>query len=220
VVDGAITLGAAATGLALALPRLQRSGCEWCEPGPVDVRLQNALRWQESPDTARVVSDVLASGVVPAAAVLETILSARAAGRPREALVDLALVAEATTIATVSNELAKDLAARRRPEGGNRSFYSGHTSLAFSVATSAGTIASLRGYPGAPWFWAGGMTLATAVGYLRVAGDAHWTTDVVAGAAAGGLIGFAVPWLHRSRRSRIRWALTPGPRALALTAWR
>ena len=60
------------------------------------------------------------------------------------------------------------------------------------------TVATIRGSPAAPWAWGVGMALASGVAYLRVAGDAHWASDVLVGAAVGGGIGFAVPWfLHR-----------------------
>ena len=37
-------------------------------------------------------------------------------------------------------------------------------------------------------------TLGT--GILRIAADRHWATDILAGAAIGGLVGYAVPALH------------------------
>ncbi len=78
------------------------------------------------------------------------------------------------------------------------SFYSGHTNVAFSLAVSAGTVATLRGYRWAPWVWITGLSLATATGYLRVAGDKHYFTDVLAAAAMGSAIGFGVPFVfHR-----------------------
>jgi membrane-associated phospholipid phosphatase len=125
---------------------------------------------------------------------------------------DALVMLEAVALTADLNGASKDAFARRRPSaglgatgGGNKSFFSGHTSLAFALAASAGTISTLRGYPSAPWVWAGGMALASSVGYLRIAGDAHWATDVVTGAVVGGLVGFAVPWafhrVHRTPRS-------------------
>jgi membrane-associated phospholipid phosphatase len=61
------------------------------------------------------------------------------------------------------------------------------------------------------------MTLASAVGYLRVAGDQHWATDVLAGAAVGGLVGWAVPWVfHRVRRPGARVTVLPAPGGFAV----
>ncbi len=60
--------------------------------------------------------------------------------------------------------------------------------------------ASLRGYRGAPYVWALGVPLALLSGYLRIAADRHYTSDVLLGAALGSLFGGLVPWLlHRPR---------------------
>lgn len=87
------------------------------------------------------------------------------------------------------------------PSDNNLSFFSGHTTLAFAVATSSGTIASMRGYRLAPAVWAAGMSLAALSGYLRIAGDRHYLTDVLAAAAVGSAFGVGVPLLFHAPRS-------------------
>jgi membrane-associated phospholipid phosphatase len=137
---------------------------------------------------------------------------------------DALVIAQATAIAGLLNGIAKDSFARRRPNAGlqatgdaNTSFYSGHTTQAFALAAAAGTVSTIRGYPSAPWVWAGGMTLAAGVGYLRVAADQHWATDVLAGAAVSGLVGFAVPWVfHRVNSPGARVAVLPAPGGFAV----
>jgi len=79
----------------------------------------------------------------------------------------------------------------------NLSFPSGHTSRAFALATSAGMIAHMRGYAIEPMVWAVGVTLAATSGYLRIAADSHYLTDVLAGAALGTAAGLTVPLLMR-----------------------
>ena len=68
---------------------------------------------------------------------------------------------------------------RRRPNGTNRqSMPSGHTSTAFASATS---LAYSYG-----WKWGvPAYILATFVGLERIVENAHWTSDVVAGAVIG-----------------------------------
>jgi len=155
---------------------------------------------------ADVTSGVLANGVVPV-----SMLGYLGAGDAKAGLVDVLLVAEAAALAEVLTQGVKELAGRQRPwayfgpapghdgPAANNSFYSGHTSFAFSTVSAALTVALLRGYAGA-WVAGGaGFAAAAFVGYLRMAADQHCFTDVLAGAAVGGLVGFAVPDLFHGR---------------------
>ena len=84
------------------------------------------------------------------------------------------------------------------PADNNASFYSGHTSFVASLTAAVGTCASLRHRRLAWVVWAVGSALTLATGYLRIAADQHYATDVLAGAAVGGGLGFAIPYLaHR-----------------------
>lgn len=204
--DVPVTLGAGALAVGLSTKPLAPTRCRWCSTNGFDRSIRLHLVWSDTRG-AGTASDVLASGVLPAAALVHAGAQAWRHGDARLGLEDAIVIAEAVLIATDLNAASKDLFARRRPGAGPnasgaavKSFYSGHTSLAFSLATSAGTVASLRGYSSAPWVWGAGLGLATCVGYLRVAADAHWATDVLAGAAVSGLVGWAVPWVfHRVR---------------------
>lgn len=227
--DGAIVLlsGSAAAGLALFAGRLTPDRCRFCDPGAFDGNARDLLRW-ESPRSAAYASDVLANGLLPGAVLAHAALIAWDDGGPVQLGEDLLSVSEAVLLSIDLNLLVKSAAGRIRPaawaEGrtagtdSNRSFYSGHTALAFSLAAAAGTVSTIRGYRSAPWVWAVGMTLAAGVGYLRVAGDAHWVTDVLAGAVVGGTVGWAVPWtLHRPRGGRPPAVqLLPAPGGFAL----
>ena len=68
-----------------------------------------------------------------------------------------------------------------RPNGDARSFPSGHTSIAFSMAhfmhKEYGELSA--------WYSVGAYSCAAAVGIMRVAKNAHWISDVVAGAGIG-----------------------------------
>lgn len=209
--DGGLTLAAGGVAGALALwaGALTPDTCRFCRPGPFDERARTALVWRD-PGRAAIASDVFANGVLPVAAVAHAIVVAWGDGGARQAGEDLLVVSEAVLLSVDLNQAVKSGVGRIRPsawaegrlEGtaSNRSFYSGHTALAFSLASAAGTVATIRGYRSAPWVWVIGMSLAAGVGYLRVGADAHWVTDVLAGAALGGAVGFAVPWtLHRPR---------------------
>lgn len=68
-----------------------------------------------------------------------------------------------------------------RPSGGNHSFPSGHTSFAFSMAHFMHREYGHRSV----WYSVAAYSSAAAVGYMRVAKNAHWISDVVAGAGIG-----------------------------------
>lgn len=79
----------------------------------------------------------------------------------------------------------------RRPNGGEHSFPSGHTSISFSAAEF---VRERYGWPaGAPAY-----VLAAFVGYSRIESRAHHPRDVAAGAAIGALSAFTFttrpPW--------------------------
>jgi len=87
-------------------------------------------------------------------------------------------------------------------------FYSGHSTFAFAMAVSAGTIASMRRYRLAPSIWATGMALAAATAYMRIAADRHYASDVTVGAILGSATGIAVPRLFHGPR---RLMVAPAP---------
>lgn len=68
-----------------------------------------------------------------------------------------------------------------RPNGGARSFPSGHTSFAFAMAH----FMHKEYGETSVWYSVAAYTCATAVGIMRVEKNAHWISDVVAGAGIG-----------------------------------
>jgi membrane-associated phospholipid phosphatase len=89
-----------------------------------------------------------------------------------------------------------------RPFSGWNSFPSGHTTLAFAVATAIADETD-DGWSDALVYGA-----ATVTAFARVNDDRHWTSDVLAGALVGHL---SARWLSRRHR------LTAGPGALGIT---
>ncbi|WP_437968262.1 phosphatase PAP2 family protein [Sorangium sp. So ce260] len=84
-----------------------------------------------------------------------------------------------------------------------RSFFSGHSSTAF---TAAGLVCSHHAHlplygGGAPDALACAASLGTAaaVATLRVVSDQHFATDALTGATVGALTGFGLPWLLHYR---------------------
>jgi membrane-associated phospholipid phosphatase len=85
-----------------------------------------------------------------------------------------------------------------------RSFFSGHTSLAFCSAVFTSTVFS-KYHPQSdlkPWVWASSLTLASATGFLRYASGKHFPSDILAGAIVGSAIGYAIPRLHEVKQTQ------------------
>ena len=90
----------------------------------------------------------------------------------------LLMLGETGLLTVASTEGLKYAVNERRPNGGNHSFPSGHTSLSFAGA----------GYLQARYGWKVGLPfelLAATVGFARVKSHNHYWYDVVAGAAIG-----------------------------------
>ncbi len=214
--DGAAAAGATALwiGSELAKGSLAPSRCRFCSPNALDAGTRDLLVWGYGDQAARA-SDVLAMALLPAGVAAHQLLAARGDGDAKAGLVDLLIVAEAAALAMDVNQLVKFSVGRQRPfvhygnwreadrrpdPDDNLSFFSGHTTLAFSLASAAGTVSTLRGYRSAPWVWGVGMALAASVGYLRIASDKHYLTDVLVGAAVGSAAGVALPRLLHGRK--------------------
>lgn len=90
-----------------------------------------------------------------------------------------------------------------RPFGGGTSFPSGHTTLAFAVATAIAD-ESRNGWVDAAVYGA-----ATLTAFARVNNDRHWASDVLAGALVGHL---SARWLSRRDAS-----LTLAPQSIGLS---
>lgn len=186
-------------------PRL----CRWCESNSFDTAARDALRWDNvrlantlSNITGYLGNPIYASGLL--------LIGTDDALSGRRYLDNTTPVLQAAIFTGLFNQTMKVIFGRKRPFATfgavhvrpandiNTSFFSGHTALAFALATSSGIVANLREYPSATAIWIGGLTLATATGYLRIAGDAHYATDVLFGAIVGSAFGIAIPLLlHR-----------------------
>ena len=64
----------------------------------------------------------------------------------------------------------------------NVSFFGGHTTFVFAVVVSGSTLFFMQGMPGAPWVLGVGLAAAAFTGYLRMAANKHYLTDVLVGA--------------------------------------
>lgn len=92
-----------------------------------------------------------------------------------------ALAVKSMVLNEITVYLLKTITHTQRPNGGERAFPSGHTSLAFALAHFMHKEFGEKNI----WFSVGAYSCATSVGLLRVAKNEHWLADVVAGAGIG-----------------------------------
>ena len=215
--DGGATvaLGALWIGSELEKKRLAPSSCRWCDSVPgVDETARERWKWS-APGRADAISSGIAFAGIPAALLGVDAWMASRDGVPRDFPKDGVMIVEAAVAAAALNQTVKFAVGRERPfvhalpadqkgdtadpADNDLSFYSGHATLAFSLAAASATVAQERGYRDAWVMWPVGMSAAAAVAYLRVAADKHWLTDVATGAVAGTAIGIAAPRLLHPR---------------------
>lgn len=97
------------------------------------------------------------------------------------------------------------------------SFFSGHTSAAFTVAVFTGEWFSEL-YPESPYrgvVWALALSAAGLEGVLRVAAGKHFWSDVAVGALVGTGVSLAVIQVHKKRSDRV--SLWAGPGSVGVT---
>jgi membrane-associated phospholipid phosphatase len=188
--------------------------CSWCESNAFD-RSGRRLLLAADPKVFGYASHGIALGLVPLLSIGGTLFPALDDRRPDRGAQDAWIIFNGFVLTQGITVGVKRMVGRQRPafhygeEGKtesapdskqeNLSFYSGDTAWAFSISATATTLAYLRNYETAPWILGGGALLATTTGIFRIAGDMHWTSDVLVGAAAGTTIGFGLPWLFHQR---------------------
>jgi membrane-associated phospholipid phosphatase len=220
-----VVTGIAATGYVIttaAKDQLLPSDCRWCDANSFDKWGHDNIKWSNTGAANKAVY-VTGYALAPIAAFGLDAFAAGYDGRLSDFLPDALVIAEAAALSSFTAELVKIATGRQRPYahfgGGsttprdNNSFYSGHTTLAFSLAVSSGTVATMRGYRFAPLVWGTGLAIAATTGYLSLAADRHYLTDVITGAALGSAFGFGIPYLfHRPREEETpRTALSAFP---------
>lgn len=104
-----------------------------------------------------------------------------------------AILVKSVLLNRLITSTTKSLTAVKRPSGDNRSFPSGHTSMAFTLAHFMHREYGEKSI----WFSIGAYSCAATVGILRISKDAHWISDVFAGAGVGILSTEAAYATHR-----------------------
>lgn len=219
--------------------RLAPAACRWCETNGFDTAVRQAFNPSLSPSAegisgAHVASNLVGFVGVPVAMLgLDALLSWRDGVFVEAFPVDAVLMLEATMAILGVNQVVKFSVGRGRPytvgagtellamghdiADNNLSFFSGHSTFTFALASSAATIAGLRGYRHAWVLWAVGMPLAATTAILRLAADKHWMSDVLLGSALGIAAGVLLPTLLHRRIGPLQARVSPMANGLAVT---
>jgi membrane-associated phospholipid phosphatase len=227
-------LGVGATALALDLTSPGGDAPRWTGPILFDDAARDALAATSDDGRARVAraSDI-AVGLLVARPFASALVSTLWGKIDPHLAFELAITdLEAYSVTEALTFASKRAFARQRPdaqEAGcdaanatastatatacarsdrNSSFWSGHTSQAFTAAGLACTEHLRLELYGAPWdgfMCVGTIIAATTIGGLRIVADRHWASDVMMGAAIGGLSGWLTPtWLRFRSRGKSR----------------
>lgn len=100
-----------------------------------------------------------------------------------------------------------------------KSFFSGHTTLAFSAAVFLSTVYGDY-FPDSkykPYVWTGLLLIAALTGYSRYEAGKHFPTDIIAGAIVGSAIGYIIPFIHRQSSEQISLNLASTNRTFGIS---
>jgi hypothetical protein len=195
----------------VAKPPLAPDHCRWCNVDALDDKVRGSVVWSD-PKRAATISNV--TGFVVSPVVLLGLSALAAASTPgagpddtASRIVDDAIpILETAAYSELGLQIVKFAAGRQRPyahyntdlafeptQDDNLSWFSAHATLTFGLTISAGIVAHRRGSALEPVIWVTGLGLATTTSYLRIAGDKHYLTDVLAGAAWGTAAALLIP---------------------------
>jgi len=197
---------------------------KWTSTNGFDDAARKALRLKNPSDQqlAKDASDIGIAVLVNQAAIDDLFVAWWAHKHPAVAWQMAVMDAETLAFTTGVNSLVVGLVGRQRPyvadlckqadwkdtssctgSGPYRSFFSGHTTAAFTLAGLTCIHHAELGLYDSPagdaFACVGAMGTATMVGFMRVLSDQHYMSDVIVGAVFGASAGIGLPWLFHYR---------------------
>lgn len=215
-------------GLAVDVVSPGPSTPNWSGPILFDDGARDALsaRTDAGRDRAALASDFGIAAIV-ARPFVDAWVSSKVGRIDRHVGIELVITAvEAFALTEALTALSKRVIGRQRPDAQeaacdspngiadasacarrdrNASFWSGHTSIAFTSATLVCTEHARLAFYGEPLdtlTCASGLVAAAGIGTLRVIADRHWASDVFVGAIVGVISGWTVPTFLRFRTGK------------------
>ena len=223
---GEWVLGGVAGATALVTALLPPRADHWRDVPGFDADARAALRLDGAAARrgAALASDVTVGFALAYPFVVDSLLVAGVARRSPDVAWRMAAIdGEVIAVTMALQGIAKVLSSRERPYGRDcapgiatapdgsdcagdfryRSFFSGHTAMAFAAAGASCShhlnLALYGDGVGDGLACAGAFVVAGVTGALRVASDRHYLSDVLVGASVGTLIGLGLPWLLHYR---------------------
>jgi len=186
-----------AVGLELAKSRFTPETPRFSKPSGLDAYMRDKFRREGSGQhQAELWSDRLIYGVSMSSMIWGPLA---VDDREKSLLINMKVFA----VNSVVTNLTKIIVARERPykhfgtrpswgSKDNTSFFSGHSSVAFSQAVCNAMILSDYYPDQEALIWSSLLALAGTTAYLRVASDMHYFSDIVIGASVGSLIAWSI----------------------------
>jgi membrane-associated phospholipid phosphatase len=233
VLTGSAIVAAAAVLIVPSYPQAPH----WGSGILFDDAVRHALRARDPGvrDVIRAASDITLLAMVAHAALIDG-LAVPLLDRSPSVAAQLSLInAQAFALTTLLSTVLFKAVARARPlitdcehdgsfdplckVGAYASFPSSHTSTAFTAAGLSCVHHGALPLYGGPWdavACVGSLTMAAATGLLRIIGDRHYATDVLAGAAMGLIFGYLYPRLVHYHEGESRAQVLQPPAATPL----
>ena len=170
-------------------------------PNKLDRFFRDKIRWGvEAKDDAESASDILLYGDIFLTMTILPFFSDNGyLDMLKTSLDDISLNGIITNLVKMSVKRQRPdsyYETREDTDDSFRSFFSGHTSTTFEIGTSNEIMLSELYPDKKTLIWIGSLSLATATGYLRIAGDKHYMSDVI----CGGLVGYSIARMVHKRK--------------------
>ena len=179
-------------------PFLAPHNPHWERPNDFDIFFRQKIKWgQDDLNKAALYSDVLLKGIFLPGIFWTPLLAKQNYGY------HLLLNLQVTAATGLLTNCIKYIAGRQRPYSyfgtldsngldDYLSFFSGHSSFSFALATSASMIFEKSNPHISGLIWSSSILLACITGYFRLAADRHYITDVLTEGLTGSFTGYLV----------------------------